>query len=79
MITIITLGVVGLVIAAVVSVVLLLVGIPLMIIGGILPWFLTLVGIVMLVKAVLDKPMRWENFMPGVVALVAAGVLRWLF
>ena len=50
MVTIITLGVIGVVIAAVVGIILFLVGIPLMIIGSILPWVLTLVGVVMLIK-----------------------------
>ena len=79
MVTIITLGVVGVVLAAVVGIILFLVGIPLMIIGSILPWFLTVAGIIMLIKAALDKPFRWENFIPGLVALLASGLLRWLF
>ena len=79
MVTIITLGVIGVVIAAVVGIILFLVGIPLMIIGSILPWVLTLFGVVMLITAALDKPFRWENFIPGLVALLASGLLRWLF
>ena len=33
----------------------------------------------MLIKAALDKPFRWETFIPGLVALLASGLLRWLF
>lgn len=79
MITLISLAVVCVVVVVVVSVVLAIVGIPLMIIAGLLPWFLRLAGVVLLVKALLDKPMKWENFMPAVIAFVLSVVLGWIF
>lgn len=79
MITILVIGLVGLIIAAVGALILFLLSIPFMIIGSILPWFLTILGIVMLVKAVLDKPVRGENFIPGAAVLAAAWLLRLIF
>ena len=66
-------------VVVVVSVVLAIVGIPLMIIAGLLPWLLRLAGVVLLVKALLDKPMKWENFMPAIIAFVLSVVLGWIF
>ena len=79
MITLISLAVVCIVVVVVVSVVLAIVGIPLMIIAGLLPWLLRLAGVVLLVKALLDKPMKWENFMPALIAFVLSVVLGWIF
>ena len=75
MITLISLAVVCIVVVVVVSVVLAIVGIPLMIIAGLL----RLAGVVLLVKALLDKPMKWENFMPAIIAFVLSVVLGWIF
>ena len=36
-------------------------------------------GVVLLVKALSEKPMRWENFMPAVVAFLLSGLIRWIF
>ena len=79
MITLISLAVVCIVVVVVVSVVLAIVGIPLMIIAGLLPWLQRLAGVVLLVKALLDKPMKWENFMPAIIAFVLSVVLGWIF
>ena len=59
--------------------VLLLVGLPFMVLLGFAPWFLGVVGVVLLIKAILDKPMVIENFYPAGIALIASAVLRWIF
>lgn len=59
--------------------VLLVVGLPLVLLLGFAPWFLGLVGVILLVKALLDKPLVLENFYPAGIALIASAVLRWIF
>lgn len=56
-----------------------IVSVPLAIITSLLPWLLKLAGVVLLVKAVLDKPMRWENFTPAIGAFVLSFILGWIF
>lgn len=52
-----------------IPVILFLVGLPFLLLMGLLPWLLRIAGVVLLIKALLDnKPTRWENFMPAVVA-----------
>lgn len=53
--------------------------IPFVLVFSILPWVLAAAGVVLLLKALSEKPLFWENFIPAGVAFVAAGVLRWLF
>ena len=47
--------------------------------GGLLPWLLRIAGVVLLIKALLDKPTRWENFMPAVVAFALSLLIGWIF
>ena len=42
-------------------------------------WFLSIAGVVLLIKALLDKPTRWENFMPAVVAFALSLLIGWIF
>ena len=35
-------------------------------------------GVVLLVKALFDKPVKWENFMPAIIAFVLSAVLGWI-
>ena len=83
MITLFTLTVLclgGVVVGSVlIGLVLTLIGLPLAILFGLLPWLLRLAGVVLLVKGILDRPFRWENLIPAVLAFVASGVLRWIF
>lgn len=79
MITVITLGAILAAILGVVGVVLLLVGVPMMVLFGLLPWFLNVAAVVLLVKALLDRPFEWRNFMPAATALLLSCVLRWIF
>ena len=64
---------------AVGGVILALVGLPLLVLLGLLPWVLRIAGVVLLIKALLEKPVRWENFMPAVIAFVLAALIGWLF
>lgn len=56
-----------------------LLGLPLLILMALLPRLLTIAGVILAVKALLDKPVAAENFYPAVAALVMAGLLRWIF
>ena len=66
-------------ISVVAALVLTLIGLPLAILFGLLPWFLNLAAVVLLVKGLLDRPFRWENLIPAGAALLCAGLLKWLF
>lgn len=81
MFTLLTLSLVCLVALVVIcvvgGVVLAIVGLPLMILFGLLPWLLRIAGVVLLFKALVEKPMRWENFLPAVGAFGLAWVLGW--
>ena len=66
-------------ISVVVALVLTLIGLPLAILFSLLPWLLRVAGVVLLIKALLDKPTRWENFMPAVVAFALSLLIGWIF
>ena len=59
-------------------VVLAIIGLPLLLLLGLLPWLLRIAGVVLLVKALFDKPVKWENFMPAIIAFVLSAVLGWI-
>lgn len=63
----------------VLSLILAILSVPVMIILSLAPWALAVAGVVLLVKALTEKPMRWENFMPAVVAFLLSGLIRWIF
>ena len=73
MITLLTLSILCVVGVALVSVALLLIGLPFAILFGLLPWFLNLAAVVLLVKGLR------ENLIPAGAALLCAGLLKWLF
>lgn len=75
----ITLALALVAVIVVAAVILSLLSVPFLIILGLLPWALTVLGIILLIKALFEKPVRWENFMPAVIAFVLSGVLRWIF
>ena len=64
---------------ALLALVLSILSVPVMIILALAPWALALAGVVLLVKALTETPMRWENFMPAVVAFLLSGLIRWIF
>ena len=71
MVTLFTLGIICLAAVILIPVILFLV--------GLLPWLLRVAGVVLLIKALLDKPTRWENFMPAVVAFALSLLIGWIF
>lgn len=79
MITLLTLSVICLVAVILIPVVLALIGLPLMLLLGLLPWLLRVAGVVLLLKAIFQQPVKWENFLPAVGAFVLAAVLGWIF
>ena len=72
MVTLFTLGIICLAAVILIPVILFLVGLPFLLLMGLLPWLL-------LIKALLDKPTRWENFMPAVVAFALSLLIGWIF
>ena len=78
MVTLFTLGIICLAAVILIPVILFLVGLPFLLLMGLLPWLLRVAGVVLLIKALLDKPTRWENFMPAVVAFARSLLIGWL-
>ena len=74
MVTLFTLGIICLAAVILIPVILFLGGLPFL-----LPWLLRIAGVVLLIKALLDKPTRWENFMPAVVAFALSLLIGWIF
>lgn len=75
MITLLSLSVICVVVVVAISLILAVIGLPLMILFAVLPWMLRVAGVVLLVKALLDKPLRWESFVPAAAAFLLAWVL----
>ncbi len=75
----ITLIVLCVVVIVLVSLILSLLSIPFLLVGAVLPFLCALAGIVLLVKAAQEKPTRWENFIPGGIALLLCVFFRWIF
>ena len=79
MVTLFTLGIICLAAVILIPVILFLVGLPFLLLMGLLPWLLRVAGVVLLIKALLDKPTRWENFMTAVVAFALSLLIGWIF
>ena len=79
MVTLFTLGIICLAAVILIPVILFLVGLPFLLLMGLLPWLLRVAGVVLLIKALLDKPTRWENFMPAVLAFALCLLIGWIF
>ena len=79
MVTLFTLGIICLAAVILIPVILFLVGLPFLLLMGLLPWLLRIAGVVLLIKALLDKPTRWENFMPAVVAFALSLLIGRIF
>lgn len=79
MVTLLTLSLICLAAVIVIPIVLAIVGLPLMILLGLLPWLLRVAGVVLLLKAIFQQPVKWENFLPAVSAFILAVVLGWIF
>ena len=79
MVTLFTLGIICLAAVILIPVILFLVGLPFLLLMGLLPWLLRVAGVVLLIKALLDKPTHWENFMPAVVAFALSLLIGWIF
>ena len=37
------------------------------------------IPVVLLIKAILDQPTRWENFLPAIAAFALSVLLGWIF
>ena len=68
MVTLLMLSIFCLVAGVVLTVVLSLIGLPLMLLLGLLPWILRIAGVVLLLKALFMQPTKGENFIPAVTA-----------
>ena len=69
-------GAVCLVLALVAGVILTVIGLPLALLFGFLPWLLKIAGVVLLIKG---QPFRWENLLPAVGAFLLAALIGWIF
>ena len=79
MVTLLSLSVICLVAVILIPVVLLIIGLPLMLLLGLLPWLLRVAGVVLLLKAIFQQPTKWENFLPALAAFVLSAVIGWIF
>ena len=62
----------------IVPMVLALLSVPVSFTLAMLPWLLRVAGVVLTVKALLDKPIRWENFTPALGAFLLSAVIKWV-
>lgn len=79
MITLITLGLICLAGVVLIPVVLLLIGLPFLLLLGLVPWLLRIAGVVLLIRALMEQPVRWENFTPAIAAFALSILLGWIF
>ena len=79
MLTLFTMGLICLAAVVAIPVVLFLVGLPFLLLLGLVPWLLRIAGVVLLIRALLEQPMRWENFTPAIAAFALSIVLGWIF
>lgn len=63
----------------IIPILLAILSVPFAIIIGLLPWLLRIAGVVLVIKALLDKPIRWESFTPALGAFLLSAVIRWIF
>ena len=70
--------VLGLAAVLVIALVLAVIGLPVLLLWGLLPWLLRVAGVVLLLKALFQKPVRWENYVPAVGVFTLSIVLGWL-
>lgn len=76
MITLFTLSLACLVLILVLFVVMTILSVPFLIIMSILPWLLRLASVVLLIRALLDRPFRWESLIPAAIAFGLSVLLR---
>ena len=79
MLTLFTLGLICLAGVVLIPVVLLLIGLPFLLLLGLVPWLLRIAGVVLLIRALMEQPVRWENFTPAVAAFALSILLGWIF
>lgn len=79
MVTLLTLCIICLVVVVLIPVVLAIIGLPFLLLMGLLPWLLRVAGVVLLLRALFEKPMRGENFIPAIAAFALSLLLGWLF
>ena len=78
MLTLFTLGLICLAGVVLIPVALLLVGLPFLLLMGLVPWLLRVAGVVLLIRALLEQPVRWENFTPAIAAFALSILLGWI-
>lgn len=78
MVTLLSLCLICLAAVIFIPVVLVLVGLPFLLMMALLPWLLRIVGVVLLLKALFEQPVRWENFIPAIVAFALSILIGWI-
>ena len=79
MLTLFTFGLICLAGVVLIPVVLLLIGLPFLLLLGLVPWLLRIAGVVLLIRALMEQPVRWENFTPAIAAFALSILLGWIF
>ena len=79
MLTLFTLGLFCLAGVVLIPLVLLLIGLPFLLLLGLVPWLLRSAGVVLLIRALMEQPVRWENFTPAIAAFALSILLGWIF
>ena len=78
MLTLLTLGLICLAGVVLIPLVLLLIGLPFLLLMGLVPWLLRIAGVVLLIRALMEQPVRWENFTPAIAAFALSILLGWI-
>ena len=78
MVTLLSLCLICLAALIFIPVVLVLVGLPFLLMMALLPWLLRIMGVVLLLKALFEQPVRWENFIPAIVAFALSILIGWI-
>lgn len=78
MLTLFTLGLICLAGVVLIPVVLLLIGLPFLLLMGLVPWLLRIAGVMLLIRALMEQPVRWENFTPAIAAFALSILLGWI-
>lgn len=78
MVTLLSLCLICLAAVIFIPVVLVLIGLPFLLMMAFLPWLLRIVGVILLLKALFEQPVRWENFMPAIIAFALSILIGWI-
>lgn len=76
MLSLLTLSLICLVALPVLVLGMLLLSVPFLVIMAFLPWFLRIIAVVLLIRALLDRPFQLSSLVPAAIAFLLSVVLR---